>query len=514
MQFLRTESYKKGIIFSTALNILARGIGFLNSLIIAYYFGANATTDIYFAVISVALIITNIINSIDFLVLIPESIRLREQESEQASQKFVNFFLFSYGVIGGCIVAVIIISPTFFYSLFTNFDSNLLLQNKRILYFSSAIIFFQLINNLLNAVLASYKFFTISMLTGLVNSLFAIFLTVIFHERLGIEGTVVGLCLGFFINFVLLMAILLIYQHWDFSQIGWVRNKTLWTNVLLMHINILPLWLRNAVGLYLLSGLGNGLITSINLGQQLSAIPEVLIVSQLLSVAGIKFSELFSQKKLVQLNDTFLKLCEWGIYITSFIGFGFYLFSTEIVHILYSRTNVGETGIKNIEIAFCFFIFCLPAKFNAAITTNILTASQNIRSTFLATVTTHSIVTVLMIFLINYFGFVGYLIGVNIHYYLFLILFYPILKKVLPSINYSSVFILFALNALNNIVAYIIVFYLYAYKILIINNVYLKLAIGFALYGFLVIIINEFTKANRHFTIKQIYLYGIKKIFS
>lgn len=514
MKFLKTESYKKGIIFSTALNILARGIGFLNSLIVAYYFGANGSTDIYFVIISVAMIITTTINSIDFLVLIPESIRLREQENEEASQKFINFFIFSYSIIGGLICLAVILSPTLFYSLFTNFDSDLLLQHKKILYVSGVIIFFQLISNLLNAVLASYKFFTVAILTGLINSLFAIILTVIFHEKLGIEGTIAGLCIGYFINFILLITVLKKYQQWKFSYIGLIHDKTLWTNILLMHLNILPLWIRNAVGLYLLSGLENGLITSINLGQQLSAIPEILIVSQFLSVAGIKFSELFSQKNLTELNVIFLKLCEWGVYITSFIGFGLFLFSSEIIYILYGSSSVGAAGMKNIEIAFCFFIFCLPAKFNAAICTNVLTASQNIRSTFLVTAITHSIVTLLMVFLIIYYGFTGYLIGINIHYYLFLLLFYPIFKKVLPSINYSRVFVLFALNALNNIAAYIAVYYLYKSEILVVNNVYFKLAIGFALYGFLVIIINEFTKANKYFTVKQLYIYGIKTIFS
>ena len=36
---LKTESYKKGIIFSTGLNIIAKGLYFLNIVIIAFYFG-------------------------------------------------------------------------------------------------------------------------------------------------------------------------------------------------------------------------------------------------------------------------------------------------------------------------------------------------------------------------------------------------------------------------------------------------------------------------------------------
>jgi peptidoglycan biosynthesis protein MviN/MurJ (putative lipid II flippase) len=514
MQFLRTESYKKGVLFSTALNILAKGTTFLNTLIIAYYFGANITTDIYFGVISVALIITTTINGIDFLILIPEVMRLREQAGEKASQRFANFFLYCYAGIGVFFASVIVIAPAFFYSLFTSFEPNSLLQHRRVLYISGLVIFFQLINNLLGAILSSYKFFTIAILTGLVNSTFTITLTIIFHETLGIEGTIAGLAIGGLINFLLLISVLLKYQHWNFSNVGWVRDKTVWTNILLMQINILPLWLRNSIGLYLLSGLGTGTVTSLSLGQQLAAIPDILIVTQLLSVAGIKFAELFSQKNSVGASGFFLRLSEWGIYITSFIGFGFFLFSTEIVRVFYARSNIGENGLLNIETAFCFFIFCLPTKFNAALCTSILTASQNIRSTFVVSFITHTVVTVSMVLLITNFGLVGYLIGINMHYYIFLLIFYPVIRKVLPYINYAKVFTFFALNALNNGLAFVAVFCLFNYKIIDISNVYIKLVTGFTLYTIFVIVCNEFTKANRHLTIKQLYIYGNKRFSS
>lgn len=91
---LKTESYRKGIILSVSLNFFAKGIAFLNTLIIAYFFGANSGTDVYFYVITVTLLITSIINGIDYLVLIPETMKLRLHDGEKASQNFVNFFFF------------------------------------------------------------------------------------------------------------------------------------------------------------------------------------------------------------------------------------------------------------------------------------------------------------------------------------------------------------------------------------------------------------------------------------
>ena len=89
---IKTESYKKGVVISTFLNVFTKGIGFLNTLIIAFYFGANTGTDIYFYILAVAGLITSTINGIDYLVLVPQSMKIREQKSEH---KPLLIFLFT-----------------------------------------------------------------------------------------------------------------------------------------------------------------------------------------------------------------------------------------------------------------------------------------------------------------------------------------------------------------------------------------------------------------------------------
>jgi len=49
---LKTESYKKGIVISTGLNVIVKAILFLNSIVIAYYFGTSIDTDLYFYIFS------------------------------------------------------------------------------------------------------------------------------------------------------------------------------------------------------------------------------------------------------------------------------------------------------------------------------------------------------------------------------------------------------------------------------------------------------------------------------
>ena len=93
MSFLKIESYQKGIAISSFFNIIAKIILFVNSIVIAYYFGTQTKTDIYFYVMSsiIGLIVT-LISGLNLAVLLPESMRLREQESKEKSMQFLNFF--------------------------------------------------------------------------------------------------------------------------------------------------------------------------------------------------------------------------------------------------------------------------------------------------------------------------------------------------------------------------------------------------------------------------------------
>lgn len=511
---IKSKSYKKSILTSTILNAFAKCIGFLNTLIIAYYFGTNIQTDIYFFILTVALLLTNIINGIDYLVLVPEGMKIREHEGEKSSQIFFTFFIYLYLFIGTILALLILISPSYFYSFFSKFNIQSLKDNSNLLNIGIIIIVFQLLNNLLSAILVSHKYFTATIFSGFINSVFTITFTVIFHNKMGVTGTLLGTAIGYVLNFIFLIYILKRTQHWNFGNVKCMKDKKVWGNIALMQINILPIWIRNAIALYLLSGLGNGIITAVNLGQQISAIPDLLITLQLVSIASIKFNDLYTKKNDAELNEIFIKVCEWGIYITMFISFSSILFSKEITYILFGKSNIGQADLKNSEIVFCYTIACLSVKFIASICTNIITAAQKVRATFFMSVITHSVVTIAIYFLITYYGLIGYLIGINLHFYLFFIFFYVLLKRVMPYINYTKIFSSFLINIVNNIIVFSLVMLIYYYKLKYLQNIYIKLGVGIILYFFLAIIINEFITANRFLKIKNAYNYGIKRFFS
>ena len=488
---LKTESYKKGIVVSTILNVFGKGIGFLNTLIIAFYFGASSGTDIYFYILSVAVLITSTINGIDYLVIIPQSMKLREQINENESQKFVNFFVYSYVFIGVIIAFAGITFPVFLYTLFSKYDFSILKNNYSLLYLGSLIIMFQLINNLLSAVLTSYRFFTASIFSGLVNSVFSILFTVFFHHSLGITGTLLGITFGYIINFSLLIYFLKHYQKWDFKAVSFMKDKIVWKNIGLMQINILPVWVRSYFTLYFLTGMGVGIITSLNLAQMLSSLPEIFILTQISSIVGIKFSELAARKDIQMTNILLTQVIKSLFLLIIPIALIMAIANKEIIQLVFQRGNMQQTSISITRFCFFYFALLLPSKVLDVLFSRLFTSYQIYGISTLFAFIAHSIITVILYLLTTHFQLKGYFFTLLIGYYIVMpITFLMILKYKLSQIKtrllIKETLILFTIGGAVYLIAAFI------FDLMIINNIVKILLLGFMVGTLFILLANWF----------------------
>lgn len=437
---IKSESYKKGIVVSTVLNIFTKGIGFLNTLVIAFYFGANTGTDIYFFVISIAILITTgMINGIDSIILIPQAMKLREQAGEAESRLFLNFFIFLYILIGVVIFLITIVSPALFYGTFSKFPPGILEQHKYLLYAGSVLVFFQLINNFLGAILTSYKYFSITILTSLITSLVSIIVTIFFHERLGITGTLAAVAISYSFNFLFLIILMKSRLKWEFSRFKLVKDKHIWGTIGLMQMNILPVWLRNYVTLFLISGLGVGIVSSINLAQQAAGIIDNLIIAQVLSVAGIKFNELYAKMDIKTLNELFIKVANFLLMLLMPVVLITFIYSNNIAALIFKRGNMTASALETVALCLKYLILLSPLMLINSICTRIFSATQVIRQGLIYSMIAHIIFLLLTIILINLLQLKGYLYSMLAGYAVLIFLFYRLFKVKLNQIDFVMV---------------------------------------------------------------------------
>src|SRR5687767_14914973 len=120
----KQDSFKKGIVLSTALNIGAKAVSFINAILLVYLFGTNLGTDSYFLVISTVGFIASFVIGIVNYVMIPEAMRIKESKGDEAEQAYINFFIWMYVLIGLVFAAIIYFSPVSFYSMLSKYSGS------------------------------------------------------------------------------------------------------------------------------------------------------------------------------------------------------------------------------------------------------------------------------------------------------------------------------------------------------------------------------------------------------
>jgi peptidoglycan biosynthesis protein MviN/MurJ (putative lipid II flippase) len=207
-----------------------------------------------------------------------------------------------------------------------------------------------------------------------------------------------------------------------------------------MQLNLIPISLRTYITFYLLSGLGAGVITSLNYGQQISFIPEMLLTTQIIAVTGIKFNELSSKDDKPELNRFFISLLNILMLLMLPIGVLLALNSNEIVVILFTFAKKLDAGMLN-QLALCIFFLSLtlPARALDLVMTRLITAQQKIKEGVVYAVIMHTAITAFVFIGITVYGFKGYLIANFLSYLFFLpVLYYFLVKKSIPFIQYGT----------------------------------------------------------------------------
>src|SRR6202021_2179746 len=150
--FLKIESFRTGIVISTVFNIINKGFAFLNSLLVAFYFGAQLKIYIYFYAYNSILIIAAFMTNLNSTVLIPESMRLRVLQGEAVAMHFLNLFIYTYLLFTSLLLITFLIDPIHAFVMVSRFKAVGLTENYKILALATPLIVLIPIVNLLTDV--------------------------------------------------------------------------------------------------------------------------------------------------------------------------------------------------------------------------------------------------------------------------------------------------------------------------------------------------------------------------
>jgi len=497
MKLLQFESYKKGIVLSTVFNILNKGLVFVSSLVVAYFFGAQLKMDVYFYAYSVILIISTFITSLNASVLIPESISLRTQERSLEAMKFLNFFIYLYLLITFLIWLLFVLQPVRAFTLLSDFEIESLQRHATILTAVTPLILLMPIVNLLTDILTSYRFFSISMFAGIVNGIFSILFVVIFHAKLDILSLLLGLLFSYAINLLLLLYLLKKRLHWNFG-FQWVKvDRKIWRNIVFAQAGNITSSFTVYAPLYLLSGFSAGIITSLNFANQIAFLPTNLVTNQFSAITGIKFNELYAQRNLERLNEIFLTTASFLIFLLTPVSGIFLLFSNEIVSVLFQRGAFGENGVSFTAQFLQFLGLLLPMYVINTLFSRLFMATHKIMESFWYQIAFNVFLILSLYFAIRQFGFIAYPVTMACVHLVNIFFCHFLEKRYFNFINYGRVLKDFGIIVLTNMVIATVVYY--SMHLVQVESKIISLVFGCFLYCLLIALAGIFFNLDKTF---------------
>lgn len=501
----KIESYKTGIALSGIFNFFAKIISFANSIIVAYYFGSQSKMDIYFYVLAAINMIIGFINSLDHAVFIPESMRIREQENNDRAMEFLNFFLYAYFFIGILLTSIIYISPVSIFTFISKFEKDALYSNINLLYLMSPLCLLILLSNYLVNIMASYKFFTMPMIAGVINSLFSIVFIIVFHAKLDIRSISTALLFGYGVNIIILLFLMKFSLNWNFKFRKISLSAKTVKNIFFNQAGIFTSTMAAYIPLYLLSGLSAGIITALNYAKKITEIPNDLITTHFCNVSIIKFNELYARNNMEEFNNIFVSVVNFLVFILMPISGMFFLYSEEIIAILYRR---GAFDAESVALSASFARFLgliLPCYAINSMVGRLFVSSQKLSKSFLYQISFNFFLCVLYIFLIPYYGIYGYIVTLLFGFFLNVFTSYFLCRLFLSSIKYSKILGNFVILLTLNTLITIIIYNLNRYLTL---NFFIRLIIGGCIYTGILSALNHFFRLNKDISI---YLSVLKK---
>ncbi|MFN3848502.1 MAG: hypothetical protein ACK4NY_03695 [Spirosomataceae bacterium] len=304
-------TYTRTTITLIIVNILSRGLYFLNILLINNNFTTDSNTDLLFFLLALTTNVTFYINFISQDAILPELIRLQHKENslDSAVQFFVQL-LKIYLLISTVLISLYSFFNTQFISLITDFKLITLEKNKEILLLFSPIIFFSVTTYFFGGLLSAAKKFNIVLFVGFLGNLLSIFFYWLSPEK-SMLSVVLGMAIGYLIGFIGLICytfnkikIRLKPQLCKSSTFSQVFIKEISSNAVLSLLNILGY----TAPYIALTKFPDGSLSIYSFCTQISNIPVSMVIAQIATITAVRFSNMNNTNDNVNLNKMYYKI--------------------------------------------------------------------------------------------------------------------------------------------------------------------------------------------------------------
>lgn len=355
-----TGTYRKGAVYSSAFSMGSKCTAFVMQLLIAYYLGANAGTDIYFYLYNIAILIGGLVQTLSTSILIPKAMYLRSHAPAQAEMQFHNSFLYAllllalgggllFGVIGG--------------RQAPEWIMNFQLQDIRA-YISVYYLFFPLtllliLNLYVGEILVSFNYFTLGLSCNFMMNLSGVIALLWFRQQGDVAVIMCSSCCACMMNLVMQLWFMKKKLHWRFTLVKFSLIGPQSKALAGVAVNQGIIIFASTLPMYLLSQYQPGVITVINYAQKFIQAPLTLI-QQVASVLQIKLNTLYAQGRRKEMYRVTFAVASRLFLFTVSTSAAIFLLRTVIAGQLFGLGKMSYDDMETLSSLIGILTFAMP----------------------------------------------------------------------------------------------------------------------------------------------------------
>lgn len=354
---IKIESFADAGFNNTSFSFISKTLGYLSYALIAYIFGTQKSTDVFYLSLSFITVCSGLFIIIISSVFSPILIKINKLDSHNEAIMFASSVMTWIIILVGLISICLFFAPISIFSLFSKFPITVLENNIKLLRFFPFILFFMVVLEFMRTFVQSMGQFTVTAIVGALQSIIIIACILTLSGFLEVESLAVGTLLSFLVQFL----ILFIYSYLK-------GNKLILTLKLDPHIKELlhvgaPLWIAHLItlasgfyGSYVASGLKTGVLTSVSFAQKIYILPILIIFTPILEIINTKFT-VYYHTDISLLKEKYIAITKILFFVLVPFSIYFIFYNNEIVQLLLMR---GQFTLKDsIITASCLAIYSI-----------------------------------------------------------------------------------------------------------------------------------------------------------
>jgi putative peptidoglycan lipid II flippase len=411
----RIQSFKQAAFWSTAIGAFSQGLALVFGMVMAALFGAQESTDVLYYCLGVFALLSSLIQQVNVSVLVPETMRRREQTGEGDAMAFINRFLAVFCVLILAATGAILFHPAGILTAISRFPMDLLELNRRLVLWLVIAFPLQMVAQILLDILVSYRFLTLPAVLSCVGRVINIVFVLAFYRWWGVVSAAIGMAIGFAVQILVNAWFLQRAIHWRWEAWRTQIGAVVYQNILWTELGTVVSAAASYLPLYLFTGFSAGALTALNYAQRLSRVPLDVLTAQFSSVTAIKFNELVARRQEAELNVSFGRLARVVVFVLMPLSVLMALIGHDLVSILFGRGKFQGEALQMTALLFSVFVLNLPLTGFMTVLARYLVAHQAIRFGVLWQIFSNGLNMVVVAVSIYVWGPIGFPVGLCFH---------------------------------------------------------------------------------------------------